>query len=292
MYEQFFGFAVRPFALTPDPAFLYRSRQHGMALTILEYGIQAQAPLLLLTGEIGSGKTTLVRRFVRELDDRLTIGLISNTHTRTRSLLAWVLSALEIAPADDSDVAAYEAIADSCIRDYARGRRTLLIVDEAQNLGPDVVEELRLLSNINSEQDLVLQIMLVGQPELRAMLAQPSMRQIAQRVAADYHLRSLDRHETAAYVAHRLTVAGGSRELFAVAALDVIHARTGGVPRLVNQLCDLALVYAFAEGQRVIDEAVVQTVLNDRDAVGALPLFVGPDGGSDRSGTGAGAGVT
>jgi len=273
MYERHFGLQSRPFALTPDPAFLYCSRQHQMALTMLEYGLESQAPLLLLTGEIGSGKTTLVRRLVRDLGERAAIGLISNTHARNRSLLGWALSALEIAPSDDSDVAAYEALVDSCVREYGRGRRTLLIVDEAQNLADEVIEELRLLSNINSEQDLVLQILLVGQPELRATLAKSSMRQIAQRVAADCDLRPLDEAETAGYIAHRLAVAGGRPGLIAPAAIDLVYKCTMGVPRLINQLCDYALVYAFADGLSSVDAEVVRQVLGDRQQMGALPVF-------------------
>jgi len=273
MYEQHFGLRARPFALTPDPAFLYGSRPHQLALTMLEYGLESQAPLLLLTGDIGSGKTTLVRRLVRDLGERVAVGLISNTHARTRSLLGWTLSALEIVPSDDSEVAAYEALVDTCVREYGRGRRTLLIVDEAQNLADEVIEELRLLSNINSEQDLVLQILLVGQPELRATLAKPSMRQIAQRVAADCHLRPLDRTETAGYIAHRLTVAGGSAGLFSSAAVERVFEHSRGVPRLVNQLCDYALVYAFAEQLFSVEDDTVRQVLEDRRQMGALPVF-------------------
>ncbi len=276
MYTGFFGLHARPFTLTPDPAFLYQSRQHAMALTMLEYGLDSHAPLLLLTGEIGAGKTTLIRRLIRDLGDRVAVGLISNTHARVQSLFHWTLSALDLKVEGGGDVAAYEAIVAGTLAEYARGRRTLLIVDEAQNLADEVVEELRLLSNINSEQDLVLQIMLAGQPELRDMLQKPSMRQIAQRVAADFHLRALTRKETAAYVRHRLSVAGGAEDLFTPSALTLIHERTGGIPRLINQLCDYTLVYAFADQKRQIDKRVVTKVLRDREAFGALPLFAAP----------------
>jgi len=273
MYNAFFGFNTRPFALTPDPAFLYQSRHHQMALNMLEYGLDSQAPLLLLTGEIGSGKTTLLRRLIRDLGDSVMVGLISQTHSRTRSMLAWATSALEIVTDGESDIELYEALAACTVREYARGRRTLLIIDEAQNLGEDVIEELRLLSNMNSEKDLVLQILLVGQPELRRMLSKPSMRQIAQRVAADYHLRALKDTETEGYIGHRLIVAGGSPDLFSVEAMAIIHARSGGVPRLINQLCDMSLVYAYADSQHTVDADVVNEVLADRESSGALPLF-------------------
>jgi type II secretory pathway predicted ATPase ExeA len=264
VYERYFGLAARPFALTPDPAFLYASRQHGMALTMLEYGLESQAAFSLLTGEIGSGKTTLVRKLVRQLGKHTAVGLITNTHTRFRAIHGWVLSALGVAPPGDSDVAVYEALVDHLVKEYARGRRTLLILDEAQNLAVEALEELRLLSNVNSEKDLVLQILLVGQPELRETLSRPELRQFAQRVSVDYHLKALDAGETAAYVRHRFAVAGGDPEIFSAEALAVIYSHTRGVPRVVNQLCDYALVYAFAERLRSIDAQLISQVVSDR----------------------------
>ncbi len=264
MYERHFGFTNKPFALTPDPAFLYLSRQHSTALTMLEYGLESQAAFSLLTGDIGSGKTTLLRRLLRNLGERVVVGLISNTHRRFESIHGWALSALGIVPSKDSDVGAYEALVDFFVREYSQGRRTLLILDEAQNLSIEVLEELRLLSNVNSETDLVLQILLVGQPELRAKLARPELRQFAQRISVDYHLRPLDLNETHAYVHHRLTVAGGSADIFKPETIVFVHSRTGGVPRLVNQLCDFALVYAFSEGHRSVDVELVAQVVRDR----------------------------
>jgi general secretion pathway protein A len=271
MYERHFGFHSKPFALTPDPAFLYPSRQHAMAMTMLEYGLESQAAFSLLTGDIGSGKTTLVRRLLRSLGDQVAVGLISNTHGRFRSIHGWALSALGIAPADDSEIAQYEALVDSFVREYGRGRRTLLILDEAQNLSVEVLEELRLLSNVNSEKDLILQILLVGQPELRAKLARPELRQFAQRISVDFHLRPLDRSETHGYIRHRLTVAGGNDALFLPEAIEFVYVRTGGIPRLLNQLCDFALVYAFAEGRPCIDVELIAQVVRERNDAQLLP---------------------
>jgi len=273
MYERFFGFKLRPFALNPDPAFLFPSRQHAMALTLLEYGIESQATFGLLTGEVGSGKTTLLRRIIRDLGQQVAVGFISNSHPGFRSMHSWAISALGIVPADDSEVALYEALVDSFIREYGRGRRTLLIVDEAQNLGIDVLEELRLLSNVNSEQDVVLQVLLVGQPELRTTLARPELRQLAQRMSIDFHLRSLDGPETAQYIRHRLAAAGGTEDIFEPAACDLVFDWTAGIPRLINQLCDMALVYAYAGGQHRVESATLDLVLRDRARAEALPVL-------------------
>jgi general secretion pathway protein A len=273
MYERHFGFTVKPFALTPDPAFLYASRQHAMALTMLEYGLESQAAFSLLTGDIGSGKTTLVRKLLRQLGDQVAVGLISNTHGRFQSIHGWALSALGIVPRDDSDIAIYEALVDSFVHGYAKGRRTLLIFDEAQNLSIEALEELRLLSNVNSEKDLVLQILLVGQPELRAKLSRPELEQFAQRVSVDFHLRPLDRRETHAYICHRLEVAGGDAALFLPEAIEFMYARTNGVPRLLNQLGDFALVYAFADGRRTIDADLIAQVVRDRGAGQGLMML-------------------
>jgi general secretion pathway protein A len=259
--------------MTPDPAFLYQSSQHAAAATMLDYAIESQAPFCLLTGEIGSGKTTLLRHFLRKLGDKLTVGLISNTHRGFRSIYPWALSALGIVPSDDSDIAHYEALIDFFVREYGRGQRTMLVFDEAHNLSTLVLEELRLLSNVNSESDLALQVLLVGQPELRTNLQRPELEQFAQRVSVDFHLGPLTFDDTQSYIQHRLKVAGGNPSLFQLEAIGYIHERTRGVPRLINQLCDLALVYAYAEQQTIIDLELLRQVLSDRQQRGAIPLF-------------------
>jgi general secretion pathway protein A len=264
MYLRHFNFKSSPFAMNPDPAFLFHSEQHSKALTMLEYAMESQAAFSVLTGEIGCGKTTLIRHFMRNLGDRVTVGLVSNTHQRFRSILPWALSALGIVPRENSEIAQYEALTEFFIREYGKGRRTLLIFDEAQNLSIQTLEELRLLSNLNSEGDVALQTLLVGQPELRLKIAQPKLMQFSQRVSVDFHLQSLSAIETEAYIRHRLTIAGGSETLFEPSAIAYVHRLTGGIPRLVNRLCDLSLVYAFADGSECIDAALVAQVLRDR----------------------------
>jgi general secretion pathway protein A len=263
MYLRHFNFKTKPFAMNPDPAFLFPSEQHSQALTMLEYAMESQAAFCVLTGEIGSGKTTLVRHFIRSCGDRVAVGLISNTHENFRSIHPWALSALGITARDGSEIAQYEALTEFFVREYGRGRRTLLIFDESQNLSIQTLEELRLLSNLNSEGDIALQILLVGQPELRLKMARPELRQFSQRVAVDFHLQSLSLSETDAYIRHRLTVAGGNDALFQPAAIAYIHKLAGGIPRLVNRLCDLSLVYAFAEGRELVDAALLAQVFQD-----------------------------
>ena len=273
MYERFFGLTLKPFTLKPDPAFLFPSRQHAMALTLLEYGVESQAAFGLLTGDIGSGKTTLLRRVIRDLENRVSVGLVSNTHSGFQSIVPWLLSSLSVQSDGGSDVARHETLVSHVIRQYAEGKRTVFIIDEAQNLSVAILEELRLLSNVNSERDLVLQIILVGQPELRETLSRPELRQLAQRISVDYHLSPLNAEESAAYIRHRVRAAGCETELFEAEALAAVYQSSAGVPRLINQLCDMALVYAFAEARPTVTLDTVMQVLNDRHRARALPVL-------------------
>lgn len=272
MYETYYGLREKPFALTPDPHFLYLARNHQTALTLLEYGLTQQAGFTLITGEVGSGKTTLIRHLLGKLEAEFTIGLISNTHQGFGRLLQWVALAFGIDFKGRDDVELYQAFSEFLIEHYARGERVVLIVDEAQNLAPRTLEELRVLSNLNADKDMVLQMVLVGQPELRDTLRRPEVRQFAQRISVDYHLETLRRDETHAYVRHRLKVAGAASAIFEPEAIEFVHARTGGVPRLINSICDVALVYGFAEQRPCIDAELVSQVVRDRAAGGIIPL--------------------
>lgn len=264
MYERHFGFRERPFALTPDPAFLYRSRKHGMALTMLEYGLVNDAPIIVITGEIGAGKTTLLRQLLNQLDDRTTVGLISNTHKSFGELIQWVTIAYGLPHEGKDKVALYRAFVEFLVAEYASGKRTVLIVDEAQNMDADTLEELRLISNINADKNLVLQLVLVGQPELRDTLRQKRLEQFAQRIAVDYHLDALELKETREYIQHRLETAGGNRNLFQPDAILEIFKHAEGVPRLINSLCDTSLVYAFAEGRQRVTGRLVAEMIEEK----------------------------
>lgn len=272
MYEDYFGLTEMPFSLSPDPSFLYLSKSHRMALTMLEYGMTSKAPISVISGEVGCGKTTLLRRLLTQMPADVTVGMLTQTHTSFGELLQWVAAAYDIEFGRKTGVALYKEILDFVHAEFAAGRHVILIVDEAQNLSAKALEGLRMLSNINVDKDLVLQTILVGQPELLDTMRRPEMRQLAQRVSVDYHLAPLAREETGRYIRHRLAVADGDAELFEDAACELIHRLSGGIPRLVNTLCDMSLVYAFAEEKHRINEALVTSVARDRQVGGILPI--------------------
>lgn len=261
---EFFGFSERPFTLLPDPDFLFWSRAHRRAFSVLEYGVMTRAPITVITGEVGAGKTTLIQKLIQSLDDDITLGLISNAQGNRGELLQWTLNALAIeADLTGAYVAMFQQLQDFTIEEYAEGRRVILIIDEAQNLSVEGLEELRMLTNINSNKDELLQLILVGQPELRQMIMRPDLRQFAQRVTATYHIPALDRAAVGGYIQHRLAHVGGTGSEFTAGALDLVHQHTRGIPRLINKLCDFAMVYAATEERRVVDAAIVEEVLED-----------------------------
>lgn len=266
-YLDHFALAQRPFALTPDPEFLYWTDAHRGAYAMLQYGLTTHAPITLMTGEIGSGKTLLLQYFVEELDDSITLSMVTNTRPGTRDILQWLLP--ELANQSTGDERTFRQVREFFIAEYNEGRRVLLIIDEAQNLSLEALEELRMLTNINIGKDDVLQLILVGQPELRDMVRRRELVQFAQRVAANYHIPNMAPETVAGYIAHRLKVAGGRPAIFSKQAAALVAEATGGVPRLVNQMCDLALTYAFAEGDQMVRLATVQAVIDDG-------LFFGP----------------
>jgi type II secretory pathway predicted ATPase ExeA len=276
MYESYYGLREKPFGLVPDPAFLYPSRHHQFALMMLEYAVLNRASFSLLTGEVGSGKTILIRQLLTRLGPDIRAGLISNTNRHFGKLLQWVCLAFGLDFRGQDDAGLYQTFVDFLIEQYAAGKRVVLIVDEAQNLDPAMLEELRVLSNVNADQHLVLQTILVGQPELREVLRRRDLRQFAQRISTDYHLPTLTMQETKLYVRHRLSVAGGNPELIDSDAVDLAWSRSGGIPRLVNQLCDTALVYGFADQRQRVDLATMEQVVQDRTSGGLFPVAIEP----------------
>lgn len=264
IYTNFFGLTERPFSLVPDPDFLFWSDAHLRAYTMLEYGILTRAPITLITGEVGAGKTTILHHLLKSLDDDISVGLIANANGGRGELLRWVLQALgQPTEAGDTYVDLFGRFQQFLIDTYATGGRVILIFDEAQNMSRESLEELRMFTNINANKDELLQLVLVGQPELRDMISRPDLEQFAQRVSSAFHLKAMDAETVSAYIAHRMAVAGAHDEVFEDDACAAIYKNTGGVPRLVNQLCDLCLVYAFTAGARQVSQLTVDLVMAD-----------------------------
>ena len=272
MYEKFYGFRGKPFSLLPDPEFLYLSKKHQMALTLLEYGLMNQASFSVITGDIGTGKTTLIRQLLNQMERDMVVGLISNTHPSFGDLLQWILLAFNLECHSKEKVDMYKTFMDFLIKQYAANRRSILIIDEAQNMSPQALEELRMLSNVNSDKDQVLQVILAGQPGLRDNLRDPRLEQFAQRIAVDYNLTPLNAEETREYIRHRLSVAGGSPDMFDDEACEAVFRYSGGIPRLVNLLCDTALVYGYAEQVPRIGAQTIEDVARDKQQSRILPL--------------------
>jgi general secretion pathway protein A len=270
MYEAFYGLREKPFSVQADPDFLFLGKRHRLAFTMLEYGIQNRVPFSVICGEIGCGKTTLVRKLLAALDDSVTVGLVSNTDAETADLLEWIMLAFGQPYHAASRVARYDRFQQFLLEEYAARRRVVLVIDEAQNLGVPALESLRMLSNINADKDQLLQVILVGQPELQATLNRPELRQFAQRIGVDFFIPPLDATEVPLYVKHRLAVAGREKPLFTDDALALIAHASKGVPRSINILCDLALVYGMGADARSIGADLVEEVLRDRREYGVV----------------------
>jgi type II secretory pathway predicted ATPase ExeA len=273
MYERHFGLRARPFSILPQAEFLYPSRRHRMALELLSYGITTRAPFVVISGEIGTGKTTLLRCLSGRIPGDTLTACVEHAHGGYSRLLRWIAEAFALS-AEDADDFAIERRVIAHVRRQARfGRGVMLAIDEAQGLSSEALEQLRMLSNVNGSERTEFQVVLVGQPALRERLREPGLRQLAQRVAVDYDLEALDAGETRAYIRHRLRVAGaGDDGLFDDAACDAVHAHTGGVPRLVNLTCDFALLYAYSARQQRVSRDTVEEVAQDRKNALAQPV--------------------
>lgn len=274
MYNHHFGLAEAPFSIAPDPRYLYLSEQHREALAHLVYGIGDHGGFVVLTGEVGTGKTTVCRCLLQQIPEHIDIAVIVNPKLDAHELLQTICDELGVVTPDEQPSAKQllDALNSFLLATHARGRNAILIVDEAQNLAPDVLEQLRLLTNLETNERKLLQLILLGQPELNAMLAQPSLRQLAQRITARYHLRPLAREEVPSYIEHRLAVAGSRGHLFTSAAMARIFRYSKGIPRLINLLCDRALLGVYAQSGSEVDAAIVRRAA--REVLPARPLAV------------------
>ena len=261
MYTSFFGLNEKPFSITPDPRYLFMSERHGEALAHLVYGVTESGGFIQLTGEVGTGKTTLVRTLLQNrIPENADVAVVLNPQLSAHEFLVTICEELEIdVPEDqDSSKALIDALNQHLLNAHAESRRTILVVDEAQNLAPAVLEQVRLLTNLETTKQKLLQIILIGQPELRDLLARNDLRQLAQRITGRYHLEPMSREETALYVEHRLRVAGALGEIFDSGAKREIFRLSQGVPRLINVICDRALLGAYSQESRGVNRRFIK----------------------------------
>ena len=266
IYQEHFGLRCAPFNVTPDPSFLYFSESHREAFAQLTYGIKARKGFVVLSGEVGTGKTTLVHALLDELNGSTHTALIFNRVVNSEDLLRYVCEDYGLVEAEGDHRSAHDYLTllnRFLLESYRKGNNVALIIDEAQNLGAEVLESIRLLSNFETSRDKLLQILLVGQPELVTRLNSPELRQLKQRVALRHHLLPLSFAECKEYIARRMEVAGGNTQVFARPAFDAVYAYSGGTPRLVNILCDNGMLTAYALGQKAVTAEMIQEVAGD-----------------------------
>jgi general secretion pathway protein A len=272
MYRDFYGFRQKPFNLVADPGFLYMSSKHRLALTYLEYGLTDGIGFVLLTGEIGTGKTTLIRQLLSQVEKDIEVAVVFNTNVTSEQLLELILQEFEIETRTRRKAVHLDTLNQFLIDKYSEGKRAVLIVDEAQNLSWSALEEIRMLSNLQTEQEPLLQIVLVGQPTLKRKIQDPSLTQLSQRISVSYHLNSLSFPETREYIAHRLKKAGAQKGgIFDLEAVKSIFQHSKGIPRAMNIICDAALVYGYADELKSIGKQVIEQVIKDKNDVGVVP---------------------
>lgn len=266
MYLDYYSFKCKPFDLVPNPEFMYFSKTHKRAITYLNYGITERAGFILLTGEVGSGKTTIIRDLIERHNNNILLGKVFNTNVNAEQLIEMINDDFEIPVRGKDKISLLKELNHFLVEQYSKGNRPVLIIDEAQNLTAETLEEVRMLSNLETSDSKLLQIILVGQPELRELLTKPELRQLRQRISIQCHLLPLTRHEMEEYIFHRLEIAGNRDALlFSKKALDAVYSYSGGIPRLINILGEFLLLSAYAEDVRYIEEEMIIDIAGDLD---------------------------
>ncbi len=265
MYESFYGLQEKPFLLSPDSDFLYLSKGHQAALSRLEYVLVSQPGISVITGDYGSGKTTIIRKLLKKKYPHLTVGLTANSYVESfEELMNWVLYAFGLDYERKDAVGKYDTLTEFLVEQYAEDKGVILIIDEAQNLNVSCLEQLRILSNVNADKNELLQILLIGETALREKFESPELKSFVQRVAVDCHVENLSEDEVLEYVNHRVVTAGGRQHLFTKSACEAIWKGSDGIPRVINAICDTALLYGFAEQKKQIEEDLIDVVVREK----------------------------
>lgn len=270
MYESYYGLTEKPFSIQPDPEYLFLSKRHNLAYTMLEYSIQNHAGYTVICGDIGCGKTTLANHLVNNYESEITFGLLYNTPPHVEDLMPWIMMTFGLPYENLSDIAMHQQFQDFLIKNFTAGKKAVLIIDESQNLTIKSLESIRMLSNISVYKHQLLQVILIGQPQLKLMLMNPKLEQFNQRVSVDFFLEPLELMDTKKYIQHRVNVAGCKNDLFSDAAYKRIAEVCKGVPRKINILCDLVLVYGFSSEAKMIDVDLVNEVIKDKERYGVF----------------------
>ena len=268
MYEKFYSLKEKPFQIVPNPNYLFMSSVHENALTYLEYGLMENVGFILLTGEVGTGKTTLVRYIMNQFESEKEIAVIFNTNVSSNELICLILQSFDLKPEPRAKTQNIETLYQFLIEKYSQSRPVLLIIDEAQGLSNEALEEVRMLSNLQSDDQNLVQIMLVGQPELKDRMKRPGHSAFSQRIAVNFFLSGLTDTETESYITHRLKKAGRNSNIFTPKAIERIYSASKGIPRTINLLCDAALVYGFGYEFETIDAPVIEQVIKDKGGMG------------------------
>ncbi len=263
MYLQHYGLERQPFQLTPDAKFLYLSKAHARAKSYMEYTVWNRDGFVVITGEIGSGKTTLIQQLLHNVNEEVLIARIYQTQLNEVEFFQAILLEFGLEPFNAGKVELMNMLNNFLVEQYAEGRQVILIIDEAQNLSKRVLEELRMLTGMETEEERILNLILVGQPELKNLLDAPGMEQLAQRIRFRFHITALEQDEVAAYIRHRLMVAGLKKKIISDVCIPLIYRYTGGIPRLINTLCDTALICAFADNKKLVTESIIEEAVNE-----------------------------